>query len=246
MKVFVAMVIGVAIVVGIMVSASYFERPRYYIVVANRTKKWFNDVWVNFGSDIAAATGGSVPGGKASYGPVSLPIPDEALVRWTEENGLQHTLKVKLTGLVPPAPKGVDIYFIIEEDSSVTVKCIRSDDLPTSQSVGKTLVEIRNRPGIAEDLLVGTKAVNEVAGIFTKPGGVCSAQSQFDATIGNLPVTKHPDGSQSATLPDGAALTVHARKPDGGFDLNAVGIIRAKLSTGREIEIRYESFFGTK
>ncbi|MEN6493927.1 MAG: hypothetical protein ABFD16_06515, partial [Thermoguttaceae bacterium] len=87
--------------------------------------------------------------------------------------------------------------------------------------------------------LVGAKPVGGADGPFVKPGGICMAQSQFDAIVGNLSVTKHPDGSESATLQDGTALAVHARKPDGGFDMYATGTIRAKLPTGKEIEIRY-------
>jgi hypothetical protein len=232
-------VLAVAIVIVCTVATS--KRPRYYIIMANRTHQQFDDVAVYYGDEIAATKGLLVKGGKAGYGFVTLPVPEEATVTWTEENGVHHAPKVKLAGIVPPSPRNIDIWFIIEEDGSVTVKSVRDDDRATSQSVGKTLVEVRNKPGTIDDLLVGAKPVDGANARFTKPGGPGMAQSQFNSLVGNLPVTKHPDGSESATLPDGTGVMVHARRPDGGFDPDpkAVGTIHAKLPTGTEIEIRY-------
>jgi hypothetical protein len=248
MKVLIGIVLLVVAIAGTILVLRAAGPPRhrvarssYAIVMANRTHLQLDDVGVYYGEQVAAMKGLLVKGGNAGYGIVTLPVPEEATVTWTEESGVHHAPKVKLAGIVPPSPRDMDIWFIIEEDGSVTVKCVPANDHDASVSLLKTLVEVRKRPGTIDDLLVGAKPVDGAEGRFVKPGNVCMADSQFIALVGNLPVMKHPDGSQSATLQDGTAITVHARKPDGGFDPSpkAAGIIRAKLPTGKEIEIRY-------
>src|SRR5437870_2109737 len=75
-------------------------RPLYNIYMANRTHHDFDGVGVFYDGKMAAYKGVLVAGGKATYGHVIKPIPDEAVVHWIDAGG-RHAPKVKLAGVVP-------------------------------------------------------------------------------------------------------------------------------------------------
>jgi hypothetical protein len=112
--------------------------------MVNRTPRDFDGVRVYFGGEMAAQAGSLVKGGKATYGYVTLPIPEEAEVRWTDQ-GVKHAPKVKLAGLVPSHPFDVNIYFIIEDDGSVTVKTVACNDLDANVEATKGIEKLRDK-----------------------------------------------------------------------------------------------------
>lgn len=120
------------------------RRPRYTICMANCTHQDFSNVAVYYREKMAAAAGLLVKGGLATYGILSLPIPEEATVTWRDEKGENHEPSVKLVGVVPPMPKDQTIYFIIEEDASVTVKCLHNKDFEGDLALLQPLIAIRN------------------------------------------------------------------------------------------------------
>jgi hypothetical protein len=141
--------------------------------MVNRTHRDLYGVAVYFNGRKAAEKGYTVKGGLASVGFVFLPIPEEAEVRWIDEaknsspkpqiakndyspeavarlrqwveHGEHHSPKVKLTGIVPEDPAHMNIYFIIEEDGSVTVKCVRFDDREANMDARKGLEKLRDK-----------------------------------------------------------------------------------------------------
>jgi hypothetical protein len=112
--------------------------------MVNRTPRDLDGVDVYFGDKMAAEKGPLVKGGLASYGYVTLPIPEEAQVRWIDQ-GVRHEPKVKLTGLVPSHPFDVNIYFIIEDDGSVTVKTVSCDDRKGNLEARKGIEKLRDK-----------------------------------------------------------------------------------------------------
>jgi hypothetical protein len=128
MKTIIWSVAAVAILIALGRMGCRESSPRYFIYMVNRTPHEFEGVSVYFAGKMAAECGNMVKGGLASYGFVTLPIPAEAQVRW-DDRGVHHAPTVKLQGVVPDHPVGLDLYFIIEEDGSVTVKCVRFDDV---------------------------------------------------------------------------------------------------------------------
>jgi hypothetical protein len=149
------------------------QRPGYDIYMVNRTHHDLYGIGVYFEGKMAADAGRLVKGGKATFGFVFLPIPEEAEVRWIDEStnrspephiaasdysaeavarlrqwveqGEHHSPKVKLTGIVPPNPAHMNIYFIIEEDASVTVKCLHSADLKGNIELTKGIEKLRDK-----------------------------------------------------------------------------------------------------
>jgi hypothetical protein len=145
MKVFLGVALGVAVLAALILAACTIiapKGPRYTICMANRTRHRFDNVWVYYGTEIAAAPGKLLPGGYATYGFVTLPVPEEAVVTWALD-GVHYAPKVKLEGIVPRCPRHINIWFIIEEDSSVTVKNVSDADRATNQSLLKTLLDYR-------------------------------------------------------------------------------------------------------
>jgi hypothetical protein len=128
MKTVIWSVAAVAILIALGRMGCRMSSPRYFIYMVNRTPREFEGVGVYFAGKMAAEKGHMVKGGLASYGYVTLPIPAEAEVRW-DDRGVHHAPMIKLQGVVPDHPVGLDLYFIIEEDGSVTVKCVRFDDV---------------------------------------------------------------------------------------------------------------------
>ncbi len=179
---------------------------------------------------MAAEKGILTKGNYASDGPVTMPVPEEAIVTWSRDTGVhryppEHSLKVKLAGIVPERPRDVNIYFIIGIDESVTVKMIPDDDLQGNLAAMAPVEQVRKSPGTIDEVLYAATPVPDAVGRYVKAGGVVQADSNFNSLVGNLPVRTNADGSQSATLPDGTAVTVYARKPGGGFDTDPNAII---------------------
>jgi hypothetical protein len=104
------------------------HRPHYTVIVANRTKEDLQGVAVFYGKQMITCPNFLVKSGRAGEGIITTPPPEEAIVCWTIK-GVNHAPKVKLSGIVSPVPQHVNIWFVIEEDGSVTVKEIRDDDL---------------------------------------------------------------------------------------------------------------------
>jgi hypothetical protein len=112
--------------------------------MVNRTPRDLKGVRVYFGGEMAAHAGSLVKGGLASYGYVTLPIPEEAEVRWIDQ-GVKHAPKIKLAGLVPSNPFDVNIYFIIEDDGSVTVKTVSCDDREGNFDATKGIEKLQDK-----------------------------------------------------------------------------------------------------
>jgi hypothetical protein len=68
--------------------------------------------------------------------PIELPIPDEAEVRW-EQDGIHHSVKAKLSGLVPKDFSEGMIDFIIKENSSVEVRTSKWRDTARGRKSNK-------------------------------------------------------------------------------------------------------------
>lgn len=108
------------------------------INIANMTHQDLRNVGVYFGAKMAAGRGILVHGGLSTYAAITLPIPDKAEVRW-EVNGVQHSSKVLLLDVIPPAPEDMNIWFFIQEDGDVTVKAVDGKDRAANQELGKKL-----------------------------------------------------------------------------------------------------------
>jgi hypothetical protein len=142
-----AMALGIVLAAAILAvslglwAAKKPKGPRYEICVGNRTRHRLDDVWVYYGTEIAAAPGGLVAGGRKTYAIVTLPVPDEATITWVQEN-VRHSPKVKLVG-VPRCPRDLNLWFIVNEDGSVEVAAVRYDDLGANVALAKTLLPYR-------------------------------------------------------------------------------------------------------
>ena len=147
-KVFLAILLGMAVLATLIVTACFMVRPkgpRYFIHMGNRTPQMLGDVGVYYGAKIAAIKGDLVPGGYATVGFVTLPVPEEATVTWTEKSGVHHAPKVNLAGIVPTCPRNVNIWFIIDKDGSVTVRSVSTDDREANQALLITLNPYREK-----------------------------------------------------------------------------------------------------
>ncbi len=122
-----------------------WRRPDYDITTANRTHYELDDVWVFYGTKIAAAPGRLVPGGQKSYGPIGLPVPEEATVTWRDQNGIQHSPKARLAGIVPRAPRVQKIWLVVEEDGTITVRMVRHDDIEANADMIRSLKPYREK-----------------------------------------------------------------------------------------------------
>jgi hypothetical protein len=216
---------------------------RYTIVMVNRTYRNLSGVGVFYGKRMAAFKGPLVKGGRAGYGFVSLPVPEQAQVEWTEV-GKPRSVTVKLDGIVPSHPVGMYVFFIIERDGSVTVQVCKNEDLVATSS-GLGLRELRETPSTVEDIFYEFSeepAASTRRLVKKDTSGRTSADGEFDSLIGNLPTTTDAEGSRSATLADGTVVSVHGRKANGRPPGPGVGTIRIKRANGKEFEVIYEVF----
>ncbi len=136
-----------ALLAGVLVSVVILNgcgltKPRYFIVMVNRTPRHIDGLAVYFDGKMAAAAGHAVPGCVASFGYVALPIPAEAEVRW-DDQGVRHARKAKLQGIVPRNPGEANVYFIVEEDGSITVACVDYGDLNAQLAVTEGIKKYR-------------------------------------------------------------------------------------------------------
>lgn len=111
-------------------------KVRYDICCVNKTGHDLDGVCVYYGNTKVAEPSWLVKGGNATEGLVPVPVASEAEVRW-DANGTHHTVKVKLEGVVPRGFTYFNLYFIINEDSSVSVKVIKADDIDANAKVIK-------------------------------------------------------------------------------------------------------------
>ena len=109
-------------------------KPRYYIGFVNKTEVNLSNVSAYYGDQKVALAGGVVDKGRAVEGPLSLPIPSEAEVRW-DEAGTSHRVKAKLEGVVPKGFTEGTIYFILKKGGTIEVKAIKLDDVDANASV---------------------------------------------------------------------------------------------------------------
>jgi hypothetical protein len=113
------------------------RRTHHDVGFVNRTGHILNGVCVYYATKMAAAAGVLVDGGRATFNFVALPIPAEAEVRWNE-NGVPHAVKVRLAGVVPHGFVDGTIYFIIQQDGSVSVKPIEPGDIDGNVGVTRS------------------------------------------------------------------------------------------------------------
>jgi hypothetical protein len=147
MKTFLTILLGVGVLAALTVGCGTMlpATPYYYIYMANRTPHDLDDVGVYYGKKMAAEAGRTGKGGYATYGPLTIPVPDEAVVTWSKDIGFhryppEHSITVKLAGIVPPRPRDMNVWFLIEEDGSVTVKCAHEDDHAVNDPLGRSLL----------------------------------------------------------------------------------------------------------
>jgi hypothetical protein len=110
------------------------RRPRYIIGMLNETGHTLDRVGVYYGRRMAAAGGRLVPGGYATFGFVTMPIPPAAELRWLQ-NGVEHAAQVKLLGIVPPGFTDGNVYFIFKVDGSLDVKTAKSHDREANNQI---------------------------------------------------------------------------------------------------------------
>ncbi len=132
--------IGVA---GLMLVVSAFAQLgmniEYHIGFVNKTGHDLDGVCVYYGTIEAAAKGGLVKGGRSTEGPVTLPLPSDAEVRWIG-NGVRHAVKAKLQGAVPKRlTYHWTLYFVINEDGTVQAKAIKLGDKAAMAELTKGL-----------------------------------------------------------------------------------------------------------
>jgi hypothetical protein len=111
----------------LLLSACAYGRMYYYIGFINKTGQDLDGVCVYYGEKEAAAAGGLVKTGLATDGPVTLPFPAEAEVRWIE-NGERHAVKTKLKDVIPKGfteDEDGTVYFVINQDHTIQAKLIR-------------------------------------------------------------------------------------------------------------------------
>jgi hypothetical protein len=103
----------------------------YRFAFVNKTSRDIEDVSVNQGTtQISRPNNGSgdIPARiKVEFSDVLLPpIPSEVELRWNEENGTPHAVKVKLDDV----PKGFEgrIFFVIKADGTVEVHPVKNGD----------------------------------------------------------------------------------------------------------------------
>jgi hypothetical protein len=134
------MLIGLIGVTGLVLLTSACSRSsmktRYDICIVNRTGQDLDWVCAYYGNTKVAEPGRLVKGGNATEALITVPVAPEAEVRW-DGNGTHHAVKVKLEGVVPRGLRYFNLYFIINEDSSVSVKVIKADDIDANAKVIK-------------------------------------------------------------------------------------------------------------
>lgn len=116
----------------------------YALLMANRTHQEFEAASVYFGKREAAGFGSLPPGGVHGYEHLILPIPPEAEVYWTDR-GARKSRTVKLRGVVPDYPNDMNIYFIVENDGSVTVTAVEYRDVEANVKALKGIQELRRK-----------------------------------------------------------------------------------------------------
>ncbi|HTS18800.1 MAG TPA: hypothetical protein VMP11_14595 [Verrucomicrobiae bacterium] len=103
-------------------------RPKgeYRLGVVNKTGHDLGGVSVSYGDQKVGAIGDLLARVRVDYSdPLTLPIPAEAELRWTE-NSASHAVKAKLEGV----PKGFEgrIFFVIKGDGNVEVHPVKKGD----------------------------------------------------------------------------------------------------------------------
>ncbi len=116
--------------------AGSLGKQNYSLGFVNKTGHDLVAVSANYGKEEVAAPGRLVRAGRATEGPVPLPIPSVAEVRW-EENGIRHSVNVKLEGVVPKGFTRGTIYFILKADGTVDAKAIKREDIDANVHVGE-------------------------------------------------------------------------------------------------------------
>jgi hypothetical protein len=112
----------------------------YDIGFLNKTGRDLGGVCVYYGKVEAAAKGSLVKCGEATFGAVTLPVPPEAEMRWTD-NGQQHSVKVKLPGAVPKRlTYEWTLYFVINRDGTVQSKALKDGDKAGYAELEKGLI----------------------------------------------------------------------------------------------------------
>jgi hypothetical protein len=61
------------------------------------------------------------------------------------EGAVWHSEKVGLRGVVPDNPNDMNIYFIVEEDRSVTVKVVPFRDIDANVEATKGIEKLRHK-----------------------------------------------------------------------------------------------------
>jgi len=106
----------------------------YRLGFVNKTGHDLQAVSVYYGDQQAGIAGNILARVKVGYSDaLALPFPPEAEVRW-KDDGTNHSVKVKLEGVVSKGYADGTIFFVFKDDDAVEVKSIKWSD---SQGVAK-------------------------------------------------------------------------------------------------------------
>ncbi len=105
-------------------------RPKgeYDFGFVNKTSRDLHAVSVYYGNQQVGIAGDILARVKVGYSShLTLPIPSEAKVQWTEDDA-SHAVRVKLEDVVPQGYAEGTIFFIIESNDIIVTKPIKWDD----------------------------------------------------------------------------------------------------------------------
>ncbi len=128
--------------------------PQYDFGFLNKTGRELNFVSVYYHGNEVGSAGLLVKGGRKTFGFVTIPIPDEAEVKW-DDAGQSHSVSKKLQGVIPRNfGNGGYLYFIFNENGTVDVKSFEEGDtdgigelIQSVQPKGEYLIGFVNKTG---------------------------------------------------------------------------------------------------
>jgi YD repeat-containing protein len=101
----------------------------YRVGIVNKTGRDLEDVSTYFGEKKVTGAKDILTRVKLDYSdPLLMPIPAEAEMRWNEEDGTPHAVKVKLDGIVPKDYAAGTIFFVIKPDNTVEAHPVKWGD----------------------------------------------------------------------------------------------------------------------
>jgi hypothetical protein len=113
-------------------------QPEYFVRILNKSGRDLDDVGVYFDGKPAARPGMLVKTGEASEGPVTLPVPPQATVQWTDDK-VKHTAVAEIKDVPSSMTSEWILYFVIGKDSTLEAKAVRWDDAAARAKIAEGL-----------------------------------------------------------------------------------------------------------